>query len=228
MPPALTTDWRTAFGIEGRQPPTFFSTPQEIDGAGSAAPLPHALRRAFDALKLDGILCVDKTPIIYFRQVEQIESEEVVKLRRLFWNQGVAPILVLMSPTQVHIYSSLTAPVDSRSAGIQDDGLVESLSRVRDQLQVFILAVESGEYFHTHRRSFDPHKRVDRTLLRNLRDAREELAKVSTTRLSPHVLDALLCRLVFTCYLFDRHIIDRTYLASLGIQHAEHLRDVLG
>ena len=75
MPTTPPTDWRKEFGIEGREPPAFFSSPQEIDEAGSAAPLPHALRRAFKELQLDGILCLEKTPIIYFRQVEQIEPE---------------------------------------------------------------------------------------------------------------------------------------------------------
>ena len=71
MPPTPATDWRKEFGIEGRKPPAFFSSPQEIDEAGSAAPLPHALRRAFEELQLDGVLCLEKTPIIYFRQVER-------------------------------------------------------------------------------------------------------------------------------------------------------------
>ena len=33
---------------------------------------------------------------------------------------------------------------------------------------------------------------------------------------------------MFTCYLFDRHVIDRGYLESLAIQNADHLRDILG
>lgn len=113
LPTTLPTDWRMEFGIDGRKPPAFFSSPREIDEAGSVAPLPHVLRRAFEELQLDGILCLEKTPIIYFRQVEQIESEEVARLHRLFWNQGVAPILVLITPHQVHIYSGLTLPAEA-------------------------------------------------------------------------------------------------------------------
>src|SRR5205823_1830502 len=50
----------------------------------------------------------------------------------------------------------------------------------------------------------------------------------SSHRLEPEVLDALLCRLVFTCYLFDRDIIGLAHLELLGIPGAGHLRDVLG
>jgi N-6 DNA Methylase len=227
MPSAPATNWRKEFGLEERKSPAFFSGPQEIDEAGSAAPLPHALRRAFEELQLDGVLCLEKTPVIYFRQIERIEAPEVARLHRLFWNQGVAPILVLITQDQVHVYSGLTLPADVQGGRAQDYGLVESLNRVGERLRAFILSVESGEYFHTHRRSFDPRQRVDRTLLRNLQSAREKLAQVPAARLSPYTLDALLCRLVFTCYLFDRQVIGRGYIQSLDIQNADHLRDIL-
>jgi type I restriction-modification system DNA methylase subunit len=68
---------------------------------------------------------------------------------------------------------------------------------------------------------------VDRDLFSNLRKAREKLGQVHAARLEPQVLDALLCRLVFTCYLFDRGIIDRDYLKAHRIHGAEHLRDIL-
>jgi hypothetical protein len=229
MPAAPATDWRKEFGIEGRKPPAFFSSLQEIDEAGSAAPLPHALRRAFAELQLDGVLCFEqeqtKTPLIYFRQVERIEAAEVARLHRLFWNQGVAPLLVLIAQDQVHVYSGLT---DVRAPGEQRHGLVESLDRVGERLRAFILSVESGEYFHTNRQSFDPHHRVDRDLLHNLQATRDELEKVPAVRLSPYTLDSLLCRLVFTCYLFDRQVIDQAYLESLSIHNAAHLLDILG
>jgi len=41
------------------------------------------------------------------------------------------------------------------------------------------------------------------------------------------VLDALLCRIVFVSYLFDRGVIGEGYLASHGIPNAERLRDIL-
>jgi hypothetical protein len=228
MPTTPGTNWRKDFGIEDRKPPTFFSSLDDIDTAGSSAPQPHALRRAFEQLELDGILCQEKTPIIYFRQLQRIDPAEVAALHRRFWNQGVAPILVLIAPDQVHIYSGLTTPTNDRSKAASAEGLVQTLSRVTDQLRAFILAVESGEYFHIHRKSFDPQQRVDRNLLRNLQAAREQLDKVPAGRLAPAMLDALLCRLVFTCYLFDRRVIDHDYLESLGIQGAGHLRDILG
>lgn len=227
MSTTAPTDWRRQFGIDGRKPPTFFRSLEEVDAAGAAAPQPHVLRRAFEHLSLDGVLCQDRAPVIYFREVARIEPDEVTRLHRAFWNQGVAPILVLIAPDEVHVYSGLTEPGSPPSGDAQAAGFVETLKRVSEELKAFLLCVESGEYFRAHRKSFDPRQRVDRNLLRNLRAVREELAEVRAPRLTPQVLDGLLCRLVFTCYLFDRRVIDRAYLEQIDVREADHLRDIL-
>lgn len=64
-------------------------------------------------------------------------------------------------------------------------------------------------------------------MLRNLKSTRQKLDHVLAPRIEPQTLDALLCRLVFTCYLFDRRIIDQSYLKKLHIDDAEHMRDIL-
>jgi len=220
-------DWKKDFGLDGRKPPHFFSSVDQLDDAAGKVPQPHALRRAFEQLGIEGVLCQERSPVIYFRQVKKIDPADIINLHRSFWNQGIAPILVIIAPDEVHVYSGLIPPADTLTEAGQAPGLVETLNRIQDQLRSFLLSVESGEYFHIHRLSFDPHKRVDRDLLRNLQAARQELGRVQAARLEPQTLDALLCRLVFTCYLFDRGIIDRAYLKTLRIHGAEHLKDIL-
>ncbi|RUL89459.1 N-6 DNA methylase [Tautonia sociabilis] len=221
-------DWMFDFGLDGTRPPHFFATVADLDAEGGAIPQAHVLRRAFEELDLSGILCQDGSPIVYFRTVDRLDASEVMALHRTFWNQGVAPILALVGPDEVHIYSGLSQPAVSQRPGADPDGLVERLDRVAEQLRAFLLAVETGEYYHRHRRAFDPRQRVDRNLLRHLEAARELLADVPATRLDPASLDALLCRVVFTCYLFDRKVIDRVYLEEAGIHGAEGLADILG
>ncbi len=221
-------DWLSDFGIDGKQPPDFFATPADLDAEGGAVPQAHVLRRAFEELELTGILCQEGSPIVYFRTVDRLDASEVLALHRTFWNQGVAPILALIGPDEVHIYSGLSQPAVADSPGAAPDGLVERLDRVAERLRAFLVAVETGEYYHRHRRVFDPRQRVDRNLLRHLEAARELLAEVPATRLDPASLDALLCRIVFTCYLFDRKVIDRKYLEEAGIHGAEGLADILG
>ncbi len=225
---ATPKDWKLDFGIEGRAAPSFFASQEDLDAAVPSPPQAHVLRRAFEDLQLSGVLCLDNSPIIYFREMARIDPAEVAALHRTFWNQGVAPILVLIGPDEVHVYSGLAQPAVTPDATAAPEGFVEQLKRVTKELQAFILAVESGEYFHLHRASFDPRQRVDRNLLRHLEAARKLLEEVPAPKLESLTLDALLCRLVFTCYLLDRGIIDRKYLAEAGIEDAEHLRDILG
>lgn len=227
MTTAAQKDWKKDFGLDGLKPPHFFSSVDELNDAAGIMPQPHVLRRAFEQLQIEGVLCQERSPVIYFRQVSKIDPAEIIVIHRAFWNQGIAPILVIIAPDEVHVYSGLIPPEATVTVTGEAPGLVERLNRVQDELRSFLLSVESGEYFRDHQRYFDPRQRVDQDLLRNLQATRQKLGQVQTARLEPQALDALLCRLVFTCYLFDRHIIDRAYLKTIGIDRAEHLRDIL-
>ena len=225
MPTAPETDWRKEFGIESRVAPGVFTSENQIT---RATPQAHLLRRAFDLLEVDGILCADHSPLVYFKLAKRSTPEFIRKLHQQFWNHGGAPVLVLVTEDRVHVYSGMTRPSSAVVAGADLPSLVTSLDRVAKVLQKFLVSVESGEFFRQYRRSFNPAHRVDRDLLDNLRDTREKLDGVTRKHIPPPVLDALLCRLVFTCYLFDRDVIGESYLAGLGIRKATHLRDVLG
>ena len=84
-------DWRTQFGLSSWPPPMFFASKKDIDAAGPDFPQAHALRRAFDSMGLNGIVCFGRTPAIYFKEVPRFSWEEVRGLRRQFWSQGLAP-----------------------------------------------------------------------------------------------------------------------------------------
>lgn len=229
MSTGAAKDWRRAFGIHDWKPPSYFASKAEIDAVGSAAPQAHALRRAFDRLSVSGILCLHNNPVVYFKEVTSIRPDQVAALHKQFWNQGLAPILVLIDDRDVHVYSGLTRPVADAPVLDTDDRLVHRLNRVADAAAIrqFVLSIESGDFFRVHAKSFDPKQRVDRDLLRNLQATRTALAAATTRKLTAAVLDALLCRLVFVCYLFDRNVIGESYLTSIGIRRANHLRDIL-
>lgn len=230
MTPAGKMDWKKEFGIAGWGTPAFYGSKEDVDAASPPPPQAHALRRAFEKLKLSGIVCFDNVPTVYFRETDSVDAIEVGEIVHLFWNQGLAPILVLISDTQVGVHSSLTLPQTEPAPSYRQNSLVRTLERVADATEVrqFVLSVQSGEFFRTYAKSFNPMLRVDRELLRNLRATREEVEKCSEPGIDPLLLDALLCRLVFTCYLFDRGIVDGEYLREIGIGEAEHLRDILG
>ena len=230
MTTAPGTDWREEMGLEERRPPQFFANREEIDAAGDRVPQAHALRRAFDGLDLNGILCLRNTPFLYFKEVPRIDPEEVRSLHRRFWNQGLAPVLLLITPRHVHVYSGLATPPKAGEEVGAGNRLVTTLDRVNQaaRLRQLVLSLESGEFFRLHAKSFDPERRVDRDLLKNLEATRERLGEVSDATLTARVLDALLCRVVFTCYLFDRRVIGQSYLEDIGIGGAANLREIIG
>lgn len=185
----------------------------------------HTLRTAFDLLELDGIFCAENAPLVYFKKVEGFNSEEIASLHRKFWNHGGAPVLVLLSEREVHIYSALVRPDATISSQKRISALVEILDRTSAVLREFLPAVESGEYFRRNKGFFDTDNRVDRQLLNNLEATRDNLIQISDVE--PKVIDALLCRVVFTCYLFDRGIIGAGYLKKIVPSGIGHLRDIL-
>ncbi len=225
MSTAPIQDWQKEFGLTGRKPPRFFSGKESIE---TTTPQGHLLRRAFDVLKVDGVLCADHSPLAYFKVVKKITPKLAFDLHKVFWNHSGASLLVLVSDDRVYIYSGMMRPSPVTTEGDELPSLVKTLDRTADVLQEFVVSVESGEFFHKHSRSFDSTQRVDRLLLDNLQHTRAKLEGAAGKRIPATVLDALLCRLAFTCYLFDRKVIGQTYLETLKIRGASDLRGVLG
>jgi hypothetical protein len=221
-------NWRIDFGIESAGPTVFFANKEALRKPATESSQSHVLRRAFDLLKLDGVLCTDNIPLVYFKVVKRIDTAQIVVLHRMFWNHGGAPILVVIAPDQVHVYSGLVRPLPQADSDGNIPALVETIDRSSSSIREFLPTVESGEFFRKHARSFDPAHRVDRDLLNNLQATREQLVETISGRLDLTVLDALLCRLVFVCYLFDRQVVGKAYLSGIGVRNASHLRDVLG
>jgi hypothetical protein len=220
-------NWQEQFGIGGANASLFFATKSDFARRNANTAQAHMLRRAFEFLELDGVFCADNTPLVYFKKVDRIRLPEVARLHQKFWNHGGAPILVLISRDDVHIYSGLVRPEPQTGNTTQISAFVETLSRTSAELRRFLPTVESGEFFRRHPQSFDPDHRVDRDLLDNLDATRKNLLGVSIGALEPRVLDALLCRLVFACYLFDRGVIGQSYLEAINLSDSTHLRDVL-
>ena len=209
-------NWQNELGIEQRRPTEFFSSKDDLRTAGLAVPQAHVLRRAFDLLSLDGILCAQSVPLVYFKWFRQISADQATRLHRKFWNHGAASVLVLLSPNEVQVYSALVRPASSAQDARHFSGLIEKIEWASAALREFIPSIESGEYFRRHARSFNPENRVDHALLDNLQATRDQLMQVPPKNVDLAFLDALLCRTVFTCYLFDREVIGPEYLGTIG------------
>ena len=225
MSTILSQNWKEHLE---RNPSEFL---QSLEDIGGEKPLSsaHLMRRAWEHFGLDGIFYTNQTPYIYFKEVSVINYEQIRLLHLQLWNQGVAPLLVVISPTEIYIYSGLASPTQNAEEINQGDRLVDILERTADGLELrnFIRSVELGELFREKAKSFNPNLRVDRDLLSNLEATRNFLLKHTSNSLQDiKTVNALLWRVIFTCYLIDREIIDSSYFSQLGADNVYRLIDL--
>ena len=203
--------------------PELLRSPDEIAQAGLGGSA-HLLRRAWDGLHLDGMFLSDRQPALYIRCADD-GTGEACRLHQDFWNQGICPALALVTPTEVKVYSGLSFPTRDPQRLDADDRLVQAFKHADGALRHLTHSIEAGEFFATHRRSFNPARRVDRCLLENLKSTRTRL--LGQGALAPAIVDALLTRAIFCCYLVDRGVIGERYFAAAGRANAASLRDFL-
>ncbi|HEX7828372.1 MAG TPA: hypothetical protein VF787_01890 [Thermoanaerobaculia bacterium] len=165
-------DWRDEFGLDQADASLFFANKADVVRRGSPTSQAHVIRHAFDLLELDGALCTEHAPLIYFKKVHRIDATAIAELHRKFWNHGGAPVLAVITCDEVHVYSALVRPVAQTDHTGSIPALVEILRRASGGLRELLPALESGEFFRRHARSFEPAHRVDRALLDNLESRR--------------------------------------------------------
>ena len=153
-------------------------------------------------------------PCIYFKTVDDIISaQQVTQIRKRVWNTGRAPILWLISPTQVRIYDAFARPEEDedKESHILDvlrltsDGL-EGVERFRREL------FDTGKFWESDMgRLIDRNQRVDISLLDDLWDTERILTR-DNGDIPVHITHALIGRTIFMAYLWDRKIITSDFL----------------
>ena len=212
MPPAVIKQ-SALVGVHRNPPPgmLFFDTVEALREAVSDDPtlvgyLP-IVECAWQNLGLDGVLFAHGRPILYLKESRHpLEPRERIRLHRLFWNQGVANVLVLADSSSVYVYSALAKPVKDDST--EEQALVQTLEHVEyaQGTHAFFVSLDTGAYYKEYGNWFQPAETVDAYLLDNLVALRDEIcAGSSASRVD--MTHAFLGRLLFVCYLLDRKIV---------------------
>ena len=189
----------------------YYQSRKEIIADENLHAYQHALLRAWEDLELDAIVTLDGIPTVYLRDEKKVMAAgAAAEVHRQFWNQGIATVLVLRDPEKLRVFSSMVTPVnpaDANDAEV-DRRVVETVNLAvqASWQQRFYLQLGTGQYYAAERAAmFDPTQAVDAYLLENLNGVRDEL---ETLGLAPSVAHAFLGRVLFTCYLCDRGIIE--------------------
>jgi len=198
----------------------YYQSKREVVRDGTLLPYQHLLLRAWKEMDLTGVLTLNGIPTVYVRDESRPpDPTQVATVHRQFWNQGVATVLLLRDPEKVCVLSSMTKPVNPSAAnkGDIDDRLVETINLAAQAswAKHFYIRLATGQYYSgDNEAKFDPQQAVDAYLIDNLAAVRDELTK-GIASLEPSVAHAFLGRLLFTCYLCDRGIIDlRNYFPN--------------
>nr|VFK21669.1 MAG: Methyltransferase domain-containing protein [Candidatus Kentron sp. LFY] len=197
---------------------TFHSSLESVRGDRGISGYVTVIERAWKEMKLHGVLCLDGRPVLYHKEYDQpCSSSERIRQHKLFWNQGVANVLVLADPTTVYLYSGLVEPREDEgetkeSALIERLGIAGYAERIQI-LETLFRQLATGKFYEDHRKYFDPNQSVDACLLKNLRDFRDKLTKGNKEEAGTKGLDikeahAFMGRILFLCYLLDRKIVD--------------------
>ncbi|HUV63749.1 MAG TPA: N-6 DNA methylase, partial [Sedimentisphaerales bacterium] len=207
----------------------YYRSKQQIIQDGTLLAYQHLLLRAWKEMSLSGVFTLNGIPTVYVRDEKRpLDPVQAAKVHHQFWNQGVATVLLLRDPEKVRVFSSMTKPIDASKATQDEinDRLVETinLATLASWLRRFYLRLGTGQYYSgDNEAKFDPQQGVDAYLIDNLGDVRDELTQ-GDEGLKPRVAHAFLGRLLFTCYLCDRGIIElRGYFPKRSWKHLHDL-----
>jgi len=187
----------------------FYASLESVLQDESALGYFSVMKRAWREMKLDGVLFLDGCPVLYLKEYARpFTVQERLFQQRLFWNQGVANVLVLADPTSAFIYSGLAGPAkDHTDQSALENVLVDTLTLADyvSQIQSLYHSLATGHFYEVNQRHFDPSLAVDARLLDNLRVLRDSLTQ-GDEKLNIQKAHALIGRLLFLCYLLDREI----------------------
>lgn len=220
---------RDLFGLKDVGPPDFFASLSEVNAHAGTIPCTHIIRRAWKELDLSGVYCVRRLPTVYFKEVNHVNDEYLRDLHRRFWSQGVATLLVVVTPDQVHVLSSMARPSRPGESDPESAAVVETLGVAADALESLLERVRTGAFYRDKPASFKPEEVVDQYLLKNLTAARTALKRSLGGEPEEHIqtIHALLARVLFVCYLTDRGIIKPSYFDAAGAPGASSLKTLL-
>jgi hypothetical protein len=198
----------------------FHESPEyvSIDSPGLRAQDQHFLEWGRDKIEAEGVvfqrILVNESsyPLAYLRRLEDDSPANIAKAHRLAWNMGRAPLLFLVTPGKILVYSTYDQPRPRKDSSLDDKaGLIDTIDLVtnvetaRQTLRKYRREeLLSGSFWESEdaRKRFDPRRRVERSLLNNLSAIRSLL--VAEKKLNPQIVHSLLGRAIFIQYLQDR------------------------
>ncbi len=164
-----------------------------------------------EKLGASAIFELSGSPCIYFKRLDQSEptANELAEMHKIAWNQGLAPMLWVVTPSKVLLYNCYSKPSPDDSEN-NTRHIIEVFEKTENELRRLnefagLRQIKSGEFWkHEKAKQIDRRQRVDATLLQDLLEAEKQLVEAKLERSIAH---SLLSRAIFVAYLQDRGIL---------------------
>lgn len=176
---------------------------------------------------ISSALFLEKTPIVYFSRLSEIDSDEIRELHKKVWSQSKAPLLFVILPHEIRVYNGYEPTpgpdeeLDSEPRLLQKlTGLTESLKaerKIRTQLleknHYERIYLETGAFWDTTEgKKVNYENRADQKLVESMKQMRVLLKEKG---LSNHLAYTLLGRSIFIRYLEDRGVLTNDWVEEL-------------
>jgi hypothetical protein len=177
-------------------------------------------------LQADAVYCAQTVPTSIFKDAGHAAptAAQIAHWHEAAWNVGVAPLLWIITPTDIRLYDCYASPPRESPQQVVGEPLEVFALDVDERLRALDsmcgrFATETGAFWSSPiGRKIDRRYRVDRELLREISTLEERLTLVPLTLVhsSPNTAKAigpargfaqrLIGRCIFTSYLIDRGI----------------------
>jgi|GEM_PF-441031 len=184
-------------------------------------PIPHISSAYF----------IQGNPVVYFSQLEEVDTAALAQLYRSVWSQGKAPLLYVISRQDILVFNGYDGPPsrDNPDEILSNDeahrhrllhhlrsldDIETARQEIADELKHYKrILLDTGAFWQTEDGQYiNREERADQRLL----DAMSELRRrLLAKKLSSEIAYALLGRSIFIRYLEDRGILTETLVAQL-------------
>jgi type I restriction-modification system DNA methylase subunit len=191
----------------------------------------HITREVNEFIRdIDHIYFTGDHPYIYFKSLKKFDKERIASIHKKTWNQGRVPFLFINTPTEIRIYDCFAPPLNPEEHDDLHeielfDCSVHDNKKLQRLLEIFRRSsIESGKFLETEiAAKLNVQTKVDKFLIKNLRDTREQL---EASGIAQAIIHDLLGRSLFTLYLEDRGATTPEFYSEY-LEHAKSFFDIL-
>jgi hypothetical protein len=171
---------------------------------------PSRIKIPLESINYDAIFDLDKKPMIIFKSFDlyfKNAKKEIYSFHKQIWNLNETPVLFIILKDEIQIYNGFIFNKTENTP-------INRIIQINEAKKIFSYeTLISGSYWRENEKIFSKDTRVQDYLIKNLRLARDTLAKNTPDRraLDFKIINNLLGRLIFSRYLIDRGYFDEKF-----------------